>query len=157
MSPLAAAVTPAQEHALLRELATLDALLRRKARAASVLAGELERVRLARAGGSRRPAADRELEAKALELSRLEERIAARRARRLEVVSATPVELLELYAIAEARGQSPPVVSLLGSHACGGCFLRIEPRLVVAMRRRGFVACSHCARVVFAVDTVVTS
>ncbi len=155
MSPQAAAVAPAQERALLRELAALDALLRRKARSAGLLAAELDRVRLTSAGSARRPAAQRELDALALELAGLEERIAARRRRRLEVVSATPLDLLELYAIAEARGQSPPVVSLVGAHACGGCFLRIEPRLVVAMHRRGFVACSHCARIVFAADTAV--
>lgn len=74
-------------------------------------------------------------------------RLAALRVRK-KVTDGIPPRLLEIYDRAMARGRRPAIVALYRGQACGGCFLKLLPRLCVEISVYGLVDCPQCGRLI---------
>ena len=129
------------EVTFLRELVARDELLQRE--------------KMAAAAGSR--VLRQQPDTADQKVSRIRGPRAAPAARRGRTAAEITPALLELYTRAMQRSPSRPVVSLLLGRACGGCSLRIEPRLTVRIHDVGYVACPHCSRIIVAPKPEVPS
>lgn len=69
--------------------------------------------------------------------------------RRAELRQAVPKIFLAAYDARDRAGRRPVIVEVRGAH-CGGCYLRLPPQLVSAIRRRqSLSSCPNCGRLLY--------